>query len=82
MTQMAIEELLKQCGSVYKLVILASKRAKELSDGAPSLVETQQRKVTSIALEEILQGRVLYHIEEPAGGAGKRGRARPPKRGH
>lgn len=74
MTQVAIEGLLKQCGSVYKLVILAAKRAKEIADGAPPLVETEQRKVTSIALEEILQGRVLYQVKDTAGGAGKRGR--------
>ena len=67
MTQVAIEELLKQCGSVYKLVILAAKRAKEIAEGAPPLVETDQRKATSIALEEILQGRVLYQAEEPIG---------------
>jgi len=67
MTQVAIEELLKQCGSVYKLVILAAKRAKEIAEGAPPLVETDQRKATSIALEEILQGRVLYQAEEPTG---------------
>ncbi|MBI4004219.1 MAG: DNA-directed RNA polymerase subunit omega [Candidatus Omnitrophica bacterium] len=76
MTQVAIEELLKRCGSVYKLVILAAKRAKEIAEGAPPLVETEQRKVTSIALEEILHGRVLYQAEEPAG-PGKRSRARP-----
>ena len=76
MTQVAIEELLKQCGSVYKLVILAARRAKEIAEGAPPLVETGQRKATSIALEEILQGRVLYQAEEPTG-TSKRGRARP-----
>ena len=73
MSQVAIEGLLKQCGSVYKLVILAAKRAKEIAEGAPPLVEIEQRKVTSIALEEILSGRVLYQVEEPAG-AGKRGK--------
>ena len=73
MTQVAIEELLKRSGSVYKLVILAAKRAKEIAEGAPPLVETDQRKVTSIALEEILQGRVLYQVEEPTG-TSKRGR--------
>lgn len=64
MAQVAIEELLKQCSSVYKLVLLAAKRAKELADGAPSLVDGGQRKATSIALEEILQGRVLYKTDE------------------
>ena len=75
MTQVAIEGLLKQCGSIYKLVILAAKRAKEIAEGSPPLVDTDQRKVTSIALDEILQGRVLYQVEEPAAG-GKRGRGK------
>lgn len=64
MAQVPIEELLKQCGSIYKLVILAAKRAKELADGSPSLVETPHRKITTIALEEIAQGKVAYKIEE------------------
>ena len=71
MGQVPIEELLKRCGSVYKLVILAARRAKEISEGAPALVETPPRKVTSIALEEILQGKVLYKPGE-GDGAGKR----------
>ena len=74
MAQVAIEELLKRCGSVYRLVILAAKRAKEVAEGALQLVETPQRKVTSIALEEILQGKVLYKVGEVEGGGGKKGR--------
>ncbi len=75
MAQVPIEELLKRSGSVYRLVILAAKRAKELADGSAPLVETSQRKVTSVALEEILQGKVLYKPVEAAGaGAAKRGR--------
>jgi DNA-directed RNA polymerase subunit omega len=73
MAQVPIEELLKRCGSVYKLVILAARRAKEVADGAAPLVETAHRKVTSVALEEILQGKVLY--KEPGGAeAGKKSR--------
>ena len=75
MAQVAIEELLKRCGSIYRLVILAAKRAKEVAEGAPPLVETPQRKVTSIALEEILQGKVLYKVAEPEGSGGKKGRS-------
>ena len=74
MAQVPIEELLKRCGSVYKLVILAAKRAKEVAEGSPPLVETHQKKVTSIALEEILQGKVLYKVEAPETRPGKRGR--------
>ena len=74
MAQVPIEDLLKRCGSVYRLVILAAKRAKEVAEGSPPLVEMQQRKVTSIALEEILQGKVLYKPGESEAQAGKKGR--------
>ena len=74
MIQAPIEELLKRCESVYKLVILAAKRAKEISEGSPPLVETREKKVTSLALEEILQGRVLYKTKESEAGTGKKGR--------
>ena len=73
MAQVPIEDLLKRCGSIYRLVILAAKRAKEVAEGAPPLVEAPPRKVTSVALEEILQGKVLYKTEGGEG-SGKRGR--------
>lgn len=74
MAQVPIEELLKRCGSVYKLVILAARRAKEVAEGSPVLVETLHRKVTSIALEEILQGKVLYKAEGVESASGKKRR--------
>ena len=74
MAQVPIEELLKRCGSVYKLVILAAKRAKEVADGAPALVDTSYRKATSIALEEIVEGKVLYKADEAEAGSAKKGR--------
>jgi DNA-directed RNA polymerase subunit omega len=76
MAQVPIEDLLKRCGSIYKLVILAAKRAKELSEGSPPLVDTPSRKATSVALDEILNGKVLYK-DDAADGEGrgaKRGR--------
>ena len=74
MAQVPIEELLRRCGSVYKVVILAAKRAKEIADGSPVLVDTNQRKVTSVALEEIVQGKVLYKSDASEAAHGKRGR--------
>ncbi|MBI3991318.1 MAG: DNA-directed RNA polymerase subunit omega [Candidatus Omnitrophica bacterium] len=52
------EELLKKTGSIFKLVILASKRALELNDGAPKLIKTCSDKSATVALEEILAGKV------------------------
>ena len=61
MPNQTIEDLLPNAeGSVYKLVRMASKRAMELADGKPSLIEKPQSdKETSIALEEIARGRVM-----------------------
>ena len=56
-----IEKLLPQAkGSVYKLILLASQRALELTEGAPKLVEyPSSSKPATIALEEILAGKVV-----------------------
>jgi DNA-directed RNA polymerase subunit omega len=54
----SMENLLDKTSSVYKLVILASKRALELNEGSPKLVETNSKKVTTIALNEIRDGKI------------------------
>ena len=77
MSHMPIEELMKRCSSAYRLVILAARRAKELTEGAPPLVDEPSRRVTTIALQEILQGKVLYKAEEEEGR--KRGRGKKEK---
>lgn len=61
-----IDELMRHCQSMYKLAVIASKRAKALSEGAPKFVQSDARKVTSIALEEIRQGKVFFREEEAA----------------
>ena len=53
-----MENLLDKTGSVYKPVILASKRALELNEGSPKLVESDSKKVSIIALEEIRNGKI------------------------
>ncbi len=45
--------------SIYKLVLMAAKRATELADGSPRLVDfSTSEKVTNIALDEIAMGKV------------------------
>ncbi len=75
MGQTTTGELLKRCGSIYRLVILAAQRAKEVAGGAAPLVKGGGRKATSVALEEVLHGKVLYQApEEPAASSSKKGR--------
>ena len=56
-----IEKLLPKAGnSIYKLILMASRRATELADGQPMLVEhPTSHKVTTIALDEIIAGKVV-----------------------
>ena len=56
------EDLLdKSDSSIYKLIIVATKRALEVAEGAPRLVDAPlNAKPTTIALMEIEQGKVRY----------------------
>jgi DNA-directed RNA polymerase omega subunit len=60
MVYIPIEKLLdKADNSVYKLVMLAAKRTLEIAEGQPKLVSADSSlKPSSIALEEIAQGKV------------------------
>jgi DNA-directed RNA polymerase omega subunit len=63
--------------SKYRLIILAAKRSKQLQRGARPRIEIDpaKHKPTRIALEEIVQGTVSFHLtangEEQSDGAGK-----------
>ena len=60
-----IEDLLNKVESVYQLVVLASRRAIELSNGAEKLVDISPRvKPSIVALEEIREGRVTCKKSE------------------
>ena len=54
------EKLLdKSLGSIYKLVILASKRALEIAEGQPKLVaDDASVKPSTVALHEIAAGKI------------------------
>jgi len=53
--------------SIYKLVVLASRRALELGSGSQKLVDTPANtKLTTIALKEIREGKVSYKIKKKA----------------
>ncbi|MFA5059340.1 MAG: DNA-directed RNA polymerase subunit omega [Candidatus Omnitrophota bacterium] len=59
MAYQPLEQLLpRAAGSIYKLILLASKRALELADGLPPLIDFPSQKTATIALDEILAGKV------------------------
>ena len=61
MINIGVDELMKKTNSIYKLAILASRRAYELSQGGGKLVEVDPNaKISTIALQEILNGKITY----------------------
>lgn len=50
----------------YRLTMVASQRAKELAVGAKSKIQTKAKKVTTIALQETIDGKVEYLVGEEA----------------
>ena len=56
----------KSNNSIYKLVIVASKRALEIAEGQPKLVDMPvNAKPSTIALNEIAAGKVYYAKGKP-----------------
>jgi len=50
---------------MYKLVIIGARRALELSEGSPKLVEASPKeKPALVALREIAQGKVTFRLKK------------------
>ncbi|MEA3369053.1 MAG: DNA-directed RNA polymerase subunit omega [Candidatus Ratteibacteria bacterium] len=58
MLYMPMEDLFKKVDSIFKLTVLAARRAQQLNDGAAKLVESDASKISTVALEEIMQGKI------------------------
>jgi DNA-directed RNA polymerase subunit omega len=62
----SLEKALEQISNRYVLVVLAAKRSRQLNRGAQPQVETKRRKWTSVALEEVIAGKVQPKKAEEA----------------
>lgn len=56
----AIGELSKKVDSRYTLVVETAKRARQLTDGAIPLVESNANKMVSVAVNEVYEGKVSF----------------------
>ena len=63
MSYVPVEKIFKSSDSMFKITILAARRAVELNNGANKLIDTLTTKCSSIALEEIALGKVKYKIK-------------------
>jgi len=61
----AIDKLLDKTHSIYKLVIIASRRTIELADGAQKLVDSPvDTKPANVAMKEIMEDKISYKVRE------------------
>lgn len=58
MARLTVEDCLEHVNNRYDLVLLASKRSRQLARGADPLIEEDADKPTVIALREISEGLV------------------------
>lgn len=64
MARITVEDCLKHVDNRFKLVLVASKRARQLSkNGALSRVSAETDKPTVLALREIAAGYIDFHDE-------------------
>lgn len=62
MVNPSTDEMVKRTHSRYTLVVLASKRARQLLAGEPCHVENPSNKFVTDAMEEIFEGKITYSM--------------------
>ncbi len=66
MTLFFEDELPEDVHSRYEAVVIASRRARELQMGVRPLVEgTDDQKLTTIALRELVERKLAYEFRDP-----------------
>lgn len=56
----SIDVLVEKVDSKYTLVVLASKRAREIMNGEPALTDSKSNKPVTVALEEVAKNKVVW----------------------
>ena len=59
-----VEHLLERAPSKYRLSVVASKRARQINNGSPLLVQSRAQKSTTQALEELAHDKLVYTFED------------------
>jgi DNA-directed RNA polymerase subunit omega len=64
MARITVEDCSDKIPNMFQLVLVASKRARQLANGAEAMVEWENDKPTVVALREIAEGYVTESILE------------------
>ena len=60
------EDIVNRIGGRFKLCTLIQRRLVQLMDGARPLVDRQGRSDLELAIEEIVQGKIVYEFDPSA----------------
>lgn len=66
MARITVEDCLQNIPNLFQLVLVASKRARKLANGAEATVDWENDKMTVVALREIAAGHIGPEILEEA----------------
>jgi DNA-directed RNA polymerase subunit omega len=64
MARITVEDCLDNVDNRFELVLLGSKRARQIADGKAPMVERENDKPTVVALREIAEGMINYSVIE------------------
>ncbi len=62
MARITVEDCMHSVDNLFDLVLLASKRSRQLANGAEARVEWENDKPTVVALREIAEGKVTMEL--------------------
>ena len=57
----SVVDLLKKVEDRYSLVIVTSRRARQIIDGAKPLTSVSSKKPLTLAINEVKEGEISYH---------------------
>lgn len=60
--------------SKFRFILLAAKRARQLQSGAKPLIQTQTKRATRVAQQELTAGVVPFEVPEPTATNGDKSR--------
>ena len=69
MARVTVEDCLENVNNRFELVMVATKRARQIANGQKPLVEEENDKPTVIALREIAEGKIGAEILEEVSAA-------------
>jgi DNA-directed RNA polymerase subunit omega len=69
MARITVEDCLEKVSNRFSLVMLVSKRAKQIMKGSRALVSVKDNKSIVTALREVAAGKVWYSVDEADGSA-------------